>query len=429
MATRQADSASVMKRVLALEPLGWRVEDTPDGWKCFDRRGGMWTIHKTYSDYRSITNLLKDLEGKGGLKADETEMRRNRLAARRQAIEEDREASERRAVRMAATQSDLLVKSAGPYMAEIEELDLDWVTGDHPLPWMRWMYMTPAGAAKILEQYNSDNRKISASQAEKYKLIILSGQWHLTHQGLAFDTRRVLQDGQHRLEGVVAAGETDPDLKVPFAIFVGMPVENFKAIDEGRLRSAAQLLNKAGIAGGTHAVTLLRAVSAYDSDDPWAGKRGKLTNLEAFELLGKDPDGYADAIAICNKGYKRTNITPGIMASAYYLIMRANGRGNPIVQAFFDGLINMRKVGTELALPPDDPRQVLLNRYANGRPRSVMDGIVWIIASWNNVARGNHPRTLRIPDALPEILIVKPGLGQVPRALAGEVDAEGFAKA
>ncbi len=423
MATRQADSEKLIKRIRAVEPLGWRVETTPDGYKCFDRRGGMWVVHMTYSDHRSLTNSIKDMENKGGLLADETEMRREKLRLRKQRILDDREAADRRAIAQASQQRDALVRAAGPYMAEIEECDLDWLTTEHPLPWMRWMYITPAAAAKILRDHNADNREVSPSTYEKYKLIILSGQWHLTHQGLAFDTRGMLQDGQHRCEGIIAAGEIDPDIKVPFAVFVGMPIENFKAIDEGRLRSAAQMLKKAGVAGGTHAVTLLRAVQAWGSPNPRGySRKDKLTNYQAFDLLDQDQEGYGDALAMCQRGYRRTNITPGIMAAAYYLIMKANGRGNPYVEAFFKGLVNMRKGDTGLALPDDDPRQVLLNRFASQRPRNPIDGVIWVVLAWNNVAKGHHPRQMRIPEFTPEILTVKPGAGLVPRALEGEVD-------
>lgn len=423
MATRQGDSEALVARVRKLESMGWRVEDATDGWKIFDRRDNMFTVHKTYSDHRSLTNNIKELEGRGGLKADEAEMRRNRMAERRRALAADREASDRRAMAIAAQQQGMLVKAAGPYMAEIEECDLEWMIGEHPAPWMRWMYLTPKAAQFIIDHHNTDNRKHSQDQVERYKAIIVSDQWHLTHQGIAFDTRRLVQDGGHRARAVAELGEEFPDLKVPFAVFVGMPVENFKAIDEGRLRTAAQMLSKAGIAGGTHVVTMLRTVAAFDTPNPRGyTRRDKLTNVQAFDLIGKDPDGYATAMAVGNRGYKKTRITPGIMASAYYLIARVNGFDNAYVTAFFEGLIANRKHNTDRVLPDDDPRKVLLTRYSNVRPRNPVDGASWIITAWNNICKGNHPRTLRVTDDIPQPLKIVPGHGAIPRALVGEID-------
>jgi hypothetical protein len=423
MATRQGDSEALVKRVKAVEPLGWRVEETPDGWKCFDRRGGMWTIHRTYSDRRSLTNNVKDLENKGGLVADETEMKKVRLKARQEALRTDRQAAERKAAQLANQQSDLLMRAAGPYFTEAEEPDLDWLTSPHPSPWMRWMYITPKIAEYLLTHHNDDNRPINEEIARDYGGLMVTDQWYLTHQGLAIDIRAQVQDAQHRLLAVQYAGSMDPEIKVPFAVFVGMPPQNFKTIDTGRARSAAQMLKKEGYAGGTHLVTLLRTVAAYGTDNPRGfTKNKKLPTVVAFELYEKDKEGYDESIALGSRGYKRTRITPGILATAHYLICKVNGRDNPYVHAFFEGLITNRKYNTDRVLPDDDPRRVLLNKLIHSRPPNPVEGAHWVITAWNNVCRGNHPRSLRIPEFVQQPLKIVPGAGHTPRALAGEVD-------
>lgn len=427
MATRQSDSMKLVKRCAALEPLGWRVEAAGSEQRVINPRGEAHTVHMTYSDVRSLTNVTKDVENRMGLLQDEAEMKRRRLEDRRNKLKEDREAAERRTELIISTRQGMITKAAGPYLTEVDEPDIDWLTKEHPSPWVRWMYITPKVAAYILEHHNTDNRAKSDSSVDRYKLIILSGQWHMTHQGLAFDTRGLLQDGQHRLYSVLAAGDTDPEIKVPFAVFVGMPQENFKAIDEGRLRSAAQMLKKEGIVGGTHLVTALRLVIAYDSENPrGANRRGKLSTVEAFALQEKDPEGFAEAVRLGIRGYRRTQISPGIMTGAYYLIRRVNGWNNQYVTAFFEGIIAQRKHNTNLILPDDDPRAVLLRRFANGRPRTPIDGLLWIITAWNNMVKGHHPHYMRVGDDtdLPTVLMCLPGEGVVPRALDGELDGE-----
>ncbi|MET1007375.1 MAG: hypothetical protein ABWX96_17630 [Propionibacteriaceae bacterium] len=422
MSTRQGDSEKLAKRC---EDAGWRAERLNDGIKIINPDGLVHIIHLTYSDHRSLTNATKDIENRMGLVAAEAQAKRDRLAARRTTLKNDRAAAERRTQAILDNRQEMITKAAGPYLTEAEEPDIDWMTSAHPSPWMRWMYVTPKVAAYVLAHHNTDNRNQGEGDVQRYRDIILSGQWYLTHQGAAFDVRGILQDGQHRFEAIVQAGDVDPDIKVPFAMFVGMPVENFKALDEGRLRTAAQMFKKEGITGGTHMITCLRTVKSFDSENPrGVNRRGKLNTVAAFQLRDSDPDGFTNAIKLGLRGYKRTQITPGIMAAAYYIVRRVNGWDNAYVEAFFEGVIQNRKFKTDLVLPTDDPRAVLLRRFANNKPKTPIDGLLWIITAWNNLVKGHHPHYMRVGDdtAVPAVLRCVPGEGATPRALNGEVD-------
>ncbi len=422
MASRQADSLKLVSRISKLEPVGWRTEKSSDGYKIFDPRGGNYTIHMTYSDVKSLTNLIQSLE-RGGLKTDERKLRQMQATQRARKLANEREVNERRTQELvAASQKQAVTRAAGPYMTEIEPCDLSWLTAPHPAPWMRWMYITPKAAQILLEDYNDDNRKLSEDTARQYALIILAKQWHLTHQGMAIDTRPKVQDAQHRLRGIVIAGEVEPDIEVPFAVFVGMPPENFKAIDEGRLRNAAQMLAKAGESVSGHLNTVLKMVAAYDSASPREFVRQRMRTAQTFEVLDTDPEGFRAAALWGSRNYKRVQCTPGPLGALYYLLRRANGKDNPHVNAFLEGLAYNRKHGTDLILPDDDPRRVLLSKYANTRPAPI-EAVFWGIHAWNNMVLGRHPRYMRVSDDTdpPEILLSRPGQGATPRGLAGEV--------
>jgi hypothetical protein len=60
-----------------------------------------------------------------------------------------------------------------------------------------------------------------------------SGEWHLTHQGIAFDELGNLVDGQHRLLAVIESG-----VPTRFWVFNGVSREAMIAIDMGKTRSA-----------------------------------------------------------------------------------------------------------------------------------------------------------------------------------------------
>lgn len=63
------------------------------------------------------------------------------------------------------------------------------------------------------------------------------GDWLVTHQGIAFDTRGVLVDGQHRLAAVVEA-----DVTVKIAVFTDVEPDTFDVLDTGKKRNAADVL-------------------------------------------------------------------------------------------------------------------------------------------------------------------------------------------
>ena len=93
--------------------------------------------------------------------------------------------------------------------------------------------VTPELAAHWLQRNQHNVRKNpSRSRIEELARAIRSGNWVLTHQGLAFDEAGNLLDGQHRLAAIVLAG-------IPVLINVtrGLPMESSRAMDLGWTRA------------------------------------------------------------------------------------------------------------------------------------------------------------------------------------------------
>lgn len=67
--------------------------------------------------------------------------------------------------------------------------------------------ITPKKAAEYLK-HNTLNRPIRSRHLEILMREMTSGNWKLTHQGIAFDEAGNLLDGQHRLTAVVLTGVT-----------------------------------------------------------------------------------------------------------------------------------------------------------------------------------------------------------------------------
>lgn len=426
MATRQTSSERLVRRC---NDAGWPAERGNDGWKIMTPQGS-YPLHLTYSDHRALINATKDLE-RFGLAEAEKQNKDRKQKERREKIIADRAAAAKKTAVIAARQQHAVARAAGPYLAEAEDCDLAWLTTPHPAPWMRWMTITAKAARTLLDDHNDDNRHITADATGRYAQIIASGQWHLTHQGLAIDTRGTLQDGQHRLKAIVEAAEAldEPDLAVPFAVFVGMPVENFKTIDEGRLRTAAQMLRKDGLVSAGHLSTCVRVVAGYRSGNPRRFLRDYRTPIAAvYDQFEQNPERFQEAVTWAVRNYVRTDVTPGTGGAARYLLYEANGWDNPYVTAFLEGFCWQRKYNTAFVLPDDDPRKVLRSkippRSSKKRPRPI-ELVGWFITSWNNLVLGNHPSSLRFNEnsPIPQILTCLPGQGVAPRALLGEVDS------
>jgi hypothetical protein len=124
--------------------------------------------------------------------------------------------------------------------------------------------ITPAMAEKYLEK-NFKNRSVKPKTVRTYANDMLAGNWHFTHQGIAFDENDHLIDGQHRLLAIVESGVT-----VKMLVTRGLPAEAGKgenitkktmdAIDQGVMRSVADQLRLTYDATGR--VNLLVACTA-----------------------------------------------------------------------------------------------------------------------------------------------------------------------
>lgn len=324
-----------------------------------------------------------------------------------------------------------LARAAGPYLTEPETVEIGWYTTKHPRPWMRWVKMNPVIAQLLLDEYNGDNRPLRPRTVEHYKNIILSGQWHLTHQGAAMDTRGLLQDGQHRLQAIVEAGDHLGDLEVGMAFTVGMPEENFKAIDEGLLRSAADLFAKDGVTYGNQIQSMIRLIRAFEDVNPRRMFRLKATNEFIYDTFYGNEEELTMAARFGQTNYRKAYLTPGALGAAYYLLRKKNGPDNKYVEAFFEGLLTGRKAGTRLALDDLDPRavtrQYFQNLKLNKKRFTGIEALAIIVMAWNNVVNGYRPRFVRFTDDqdIPRITICAdrgPNASVCPEILYGEVD-------
>lgn len=80
------------------------------------------------------------------------------------------------------------------------------------------------------------NRPLSKNTVKKYADDMAHGRWKFSHQGVAFDNRGRLMDGQHRLAAIV-----ESEVTIRMVVTTGVPTESFDVMDKGKRRSAADI--------------------------------------------------------------------------------------------------------------------------------------------------------------------------------------------
>lgn len=432
MTTRLGDSKALIKRCK-------KVADHYGDWELIQGTGGIikvknhvgavTAIHQSYSDVRSLINVEQRLK-RLGLHQRESDMADLKFSSARQNNDKARAAADKKAEAIAAKNNAAVARAAGSYLLRPEDVGVVWFAEKHPAPWMRVVNMTPEIARYLLENHNTNNRPLYEPTWEHYRRIILADAWRFTHQGAAMDTEAVLQDSQHRLMAIQKAGEDIPDLKVPMAFWVGMPVENFAAIDEGRLRTAAQLFTRDKVKQATNVQTTVRMWLAYRADNPRHAARLKRYNAEVLDAFEADREAFLDATVYGVNNYRKLGCKPSAMSSARYILGKECGEGNPFVHAFLWGLTTGAKRLTRVLLDDDDPRVILRRKLENAKrgspPRNYtgLDQLAMIIICWNNVVQNLRPRILQYRDdtPFPRPLLCTPEKSAPPVHLRGELD-------
>ena len=108
---------------------------------------------------------------------------------------------------------------------------------------VRWVLVAPKLAAEWLAN-NFVNRPLSDDTVEAYARDGKNGVWALTHQGMAFNDKDELIDGQHRLHGIIKSGVPELTM-VTFGLpskIEGAEMTTMDAVDRGKPRSVADQL-------------------------------------------------------------------------------------------------------------------------------------------------------------------------------------------
>ena len=376
MATRQTFAHLIAGRA---RKIGWEVQAHRDGgWVIFSPvtenhpKPIRVEIHLTPSDVNHEQTVMRALNKAGFSDAEEEYLKTNE--EERKAKIAALQAKEQRDLDNAQQAADERTKALLGASGVDVRIDQNLIISPYPMPkTFERVFVTPSFASKMLEK-NTDNRPIRRNDVEHWKGVISRGEWRYTHQGIAFNVNGVLQDGQHRL---LACVETE--LPIIIQISIGMPVENYDAVDLQTKRTYGDVAAKYDARSRNKVGSATRLIIYYDNL-PDRSISDRVTNQEIDRVLVKNHQKILDAVNAGQLIYQATDASIIGAGAMVYLLKRDVGEDDAQVSEF------LTKVKQGADLPEGDPILALRRSLRARSARNVRTGprhLAMFIKGWN----------------------------------------------
>lgn len=264
----------------------------------------------------------------------------------------------------------------------------------------------PVSARDLLTNHNPKNRKVSTTTVALYTRQMKEGRWVLNGEGIMFDTKGDLLNGQHRLLACVESGVAFQTLVVR-----GLPSETIDSMDQHRKRSAGDVLGMHGYHNGTHLASTARVIHRWDAGIRSASLVGAghlmLSPAELMDVIEKEPF----LVPACEASRKKESerlASPRVYGSLWVLAHRAS---EPVADEFFSRLNSGEML--EKGNPILTYRRYLLMSHSQSNARRVYQTTSYTmlhagVRAWNAWVEGRTLATISWKShAIPEVSIPK----------------------
>jgi|TARA_Y100000296_G_scaffold85358_1_gene121087 hypothetical protein len=176
--------------------------------------------------------------------------------------------------------------------------------------------VTPGLAGELLRR-NGGNRGIKPIKASQYASDMAQGRWTLNGEPIIVADTGELNDGQHRMQGVI-----DANVSVPLLFVFGVSRESRKTVDQGAARTAGDYIAMDGIRNASTVAGLIRLLMGYEASEGKSFSRpAEFSNAEVRARAMNDADtvasaDYAQSVAKYTKGL----INPSLVGTCHYLL-------------------------------------------------------------------------------------------------------------
>jgi len=196
--------------------------------------------------------------------------------------------------------------------------------------------VSPDLALTMLRQ-NKQNRDTKETDITFFTEEILAGRWANLADGVAFDSRGVLVDGQHRLMAIIKAGRT-VTMKVAF----GLSPESRIAVDVRSRVSDSSLLEADGFTHGDMRAAVAKLFMVYVK---FPEKKLRRFSMDDVVVAVKELQPELDYLASHYRALSRM----GLRAPLLFALTMGLRKDRPGTVAFTTRLVNFERRG------PNDP--------------------------------------------------------------------------
>jgi len=210
--------------------------------------------------------------------------------------------------------------------------------------------VTPKLAGDWLE-LNKGNRTMKEGKIDAFARDMRAGNFMTTHQGVCFNDRGELIDGQHRLMAIIRS-----NTPVVMQITRGLPDEIKPAIDTGTKRSVADTLRIQGYENRAVLGAVARMAMLYEQESPISTYSRAVTVAEIVDFIHKHEDRMVEATKVAQRTYTHLAAPTSVIGTAFDIFAQIDREA---AELFFDDITGLRLGGE------GDPRVTLVRRLGN----------------------------------------------------------------
>ncbi|TIO15602.1 MAG: hypothetical protein E5X86_19720 [Mesorhizobium sp.] len=247
--------------------------------------------------------------------------------------------------------------------------------------------------ARVLLARNPSNRKISQNIVENYARDMSNGAWAFNGEPIIVSRAGLLNDGQHRCEGVIASEAT-----IQTILVIGTERASRLTLDQGKMRMAGDYLGMNGHADSVALAAATKYVWQHSNLGMLSGlSQFSPTKSEVLDLVQTTPTIAESLKSIPSKGSDSVG-GRSILAFLHWTITRVSSNKTN-ADVFIDSLVNGSNLG--LRSPILYARNRLMANRGRLKPNEKAE---LMFRAWNAHRRGDKVASLPINGgALPTL--------------------------
>ena len=246
--------------------------------------------------------------------------------------------------------------------------------------------ITPDLASALLER-NSDNRPLNKGRVSLYAADMAEGRWALNGEPIIVSSDGMLNDGQHRVAAIIAAG-----IPVQSMITFGILRETRVTTNQGKVKGAGAYLGMGGIKHANVVAGAARIVCAYEASNFEYVATNRVSNAQT---MARVDTGIMDAAARCMVVHEKMGpfIAPSPLAFCHYIFTRIDAA---TADKYFDALV----LGNNLSF--GNPALSVRNKLLL-MSRDRANKIEVVMRGWVAVRQGRRLDRVSVRGTLPKL--------------------------